>query len=106
VPNTEFGHMELRGRDAETWASDFVRQNRDLSWKKWGKRFNIYLNEMEKLFWPDLFILGGGVSKKFSKFSKFLHTRAEVCPAQMRNNAGIIGAALAIEPKVLSNGKG
>ncbi len=106
VPNSEFGHMELRGRDAETWASDFVRQNQMLSWKKWGGHFNIYLNELEKLFWPDLFILGGGVSKKFNKFSDYLHTRAPILPARMRNDAGIIGAALAMEIKGSKNGKG
>ena len=106
VPNTEFGHMELRGREAETWASDFTRQYQMLTWKKWGRRFNIYLNELEKLFWPDLFILGGGVSKKFDRFSSYLHTRAEIRPATMRNEAGIIGAALAIDIKGMENGKG
>lgn len=95
VPNTEFGHMEIRGKEAEHRASDFTRTQEDLSWKKWAKRVNEFLERIEALFWPDLFIIGGGVSKKHDKFLHLLQTRTEIVPAQMLNQAGIIGAALA-----------
>lgn len=94
LPNTEFGHMEVRGKDAEDRAADRIRKKEDLSWKKWAKRVNEFLNRMEDLFSPDLFIVGGGVSKKHKKFLPRLNTRAPVVPAQMRNEAGIIGAAM------------
>ncbi|MCB0085658.1 MAG: ROK family protein [Caldilineaceae bacterium] len=97
VPNTEFGHVEFKGMDAEHRASAQVRKDEDLSWKKWGKRVNEYLNYMEMLFSPDLFIIGGGVSKRHEKFFPYLTTRAEIVPAQMFNDAGIIGAALAAQ---------
>jgi polyphosphate glucokinase len=95
VPNTEFGHMEIRGKDAEHRASDRVRTEKDLSWEKWAERVNEFLARMELLFSPDLFIIGGGVSKKHAKFLPLLQTRAPVTPAQMLNEAGIIGAAMA-----------
>ena len=95
VPNTEFGHMEVRGKDAEDRASDRIRKEKSLSWEKWAKRLNEYLGRMEMLFWPDLFIIGGGVSKKHEYFLPLLQTRAEIVPAQMLNEAGIIGAAMA-----------
>jgi polyphosphate glucokinase len=95
VPNTEFGHMELRGKDAEDLASDRIRKKEDLSWKKWAARLDEFLGRMESLFSPDLFIIGGGVSKKYDKYLHLLHTRAEIIPARMLNQAGIIGAALA-----------
>ena len=95
VPNTEMGHMEVRGMDAEDRAADRIRKQEDLSWKKWGKRVDEYLTTMEALFSPDLFIIGGGVSKKHHKFFKYLNTRAEIVPAEALNEAGIIGAALA-----------
>jgi polyphosphate glucokinase len=94
LPNTELGHIEIDGKDAELGASDAARQREKLSWKKWGKRFNIYLNKLEKLFWPDLFILGGGTSKKYDKYKQYLDVQAEIVPAQLLNEAGIIGAAL------------
>jgi polyphosphate glucokinase len=94
VPNLEFGHMILDGQDAELFASDATRKREDLSWKKWGKRFNRYLEELERLFSPDLFILGGGVSKTAHKFLPYLNVKAEVVPAKLLNQAGIIGAAL------------
>jgi polyphosphate glucokinase len=97
VPNTELGHIEIRGKDAERRASDAARQRKEMSWEKWGSRFNEYLNTMEKLFWPDLFILGGGVSKVSEKFLPFLQLRTEVVPAQLLNQAGIVGAALYAE---------
>jgi polyphosphate glucokinase len=97
VPNTEFGHMEIRGKDAEDRAADRIRKEKDLNWKKWAAHVNEFLGRMELLFSPDLFIIGGGVSKKHEKFLHLLHTRAEIIPAQMRNEAGIIGAAQAAE---------
>jgi polyphosphate glucokinase len=95
VPNTEFGHMEVRGKDAEHRAADRIRTEKDLSWEKWAARVNEFLERMELLFSPDLFIIGGGVSKKHEKFLPLLQTRAKVVPAQMLNEAGIIGAAMA-----------
>ncbi len=97
VPNTEFGHMEVRGKDAEDRAADRIRKGKNLGWKKWAARVDEFLARMELLFSPDLFIVGGGVSKKHHKFLPLLHTRAEVVPAQMRNEAGIIGAAMAVK---------
>ncbi len=98
VPNTEFGHIEIRGKDAERIASDAVRKEKDLSWETWGARLNLFLLRMEGLLWPDLIILGGGVSKKFGKFRPYLTVRADVVPAATLNEAGIIGAALAAVP--------
>ena len=100
MPNTELGHIKVRGKDAEHRASDKVRQEQDLSWKKWSKRLNEYLQYIEFLFSPDLIILGGGVSKKHEKFLHLLETRADVVPAQLLNEAGIIGAALAAKDLV------
>ncbi len=95
LPNTEFGHLPIRGKDAEHRASDKIRKDEDLSWKHWAKRLNEFLGQMEFFFSPDLFIIGGGVSKKHKKFFPYLKTNAEVVPAQLRNHAGIIGAAMA-----------
>jgi polyphosphate glucokinase len=95
LPNTELGHIEIDGEDAEKGASDAARQREGLSWKRWGKRFNKYLDTLEYLFSPDLIILGGGISKDHDKFMPFLNLRAEVQPAKLLNEAGIIGAALA-----------
>ena len=94
LPNTEFGHMEVNGEDAEYRASDAARQRDDLSWKKYAKRLNEYLMRMDRLFWPDLFIIGGGISKVHEKFIPLLTVRTKVVPAQLLNGAGIIGAAL------------
>jgi len=95
LPNTEFGHLKIRGKEAEKRASERVREEKDLSWKKWSGLLSEYLCEMENLFSPDLFIIGGGISKKADKFIPHLKTRTEVVivPAQMQNEAGIIGAA-------------
>jgi len=95
LPNTEFGHLDMDGRDAEHRASDAVRKREDLSWKKYAKRLNEYLAEMEKLFWPNLFIIGGGISKKSEKYIPLLTIDTPVIPAQFLNEAGIVGAALA-----------
>lgn len=95
LPNTEFGHMEMKGEDAEWRASDAARQREDLSWKKYAKRLNKYLAAMEKLFWPDLFIIGGGISKESEKYIPLLTVATPVVTAQLLNEAGIVGAALA-----------
>ncbi|MCB0061105.1 MAG: ROK family protein [Caldilineaceae bacterium] len=95
VPNTEFGHMKIRGKDAEHRASARIREDEELSWKRWSKRVNEFLQIMDFLFSPDLFIIGGGVSKKFDKYASYLDVKAELVPAQLRNDAGIIGAAMA-----------
>jgi polyphosphate glucokinase len=95
VPNTELGHLVMhRGKETEHFASDRIRADRDLSWKKWAKRVNEVLAELEALFSPDLFIIGGGVSKYYAKFGEYLRTQARIVPAQSLNEAGIIGAAL------------
>ena len=99
LPNTEFGHMEVDGEDAEYRASDAARQREDLSWKKYAKRLNQYLQAMEKLFWPSLFIVGGGISKEADKFLPLLTIETPIVPAQLRNEAGIVGAALATQIK-------
>lgn len=97
LPNTEFGHIEIDCEDAELMASDAARKEHGLSWKNWTARFDNYLLRLEALFWPDLIILGGGVSKKHEKFIPRLTVRAEVLPAETLNEAGIIGAALAAQ---------
>jgi len=95
LPNTEFGHLDINGKEAEHRASDAARQSEDLSWKKYARRLNIFLAEMERLFWPDLFIIGGGISKKSEKYVPLLEIKTPVVPAQFLNEAGIVGAALA-----------
>jgi polyphosphate glucokinase len=95
VPNTEFGHLDIRGKAAEARASEKVREDNDLGWDKWAKRVNEVLAHLEALLCPDLFIIGGGVSKKSEKFLPHLDTRAAIVPAQLLNQAGIVGAALA-----------
>jgi polyphosphate glucokinase len=95
IPNTELGHVELDGKDAERHASDKVRVEKDLSWKQWGKRLNEYLSLIQRSLWPDLIILGGGVSKDSDKFLKFVEIPTPVVPAQLLNDAGIVGAAMA-----------
>ena len=94
VPNTELGHLMIRGKEAEQRASESVREREGLSWKQWAKRLNEYLAHLEALHWPDLIVIGGGVSKKHEKFLPLLRTRAELVPAQLLNEAGIVGAAL------------
>jgi polyphosphate glucokinase len=96
VPNTEFGHIEIRGKDAEKRASDRAREEHDLDWAHWAGRVDEYMSHLEALLWPDLFIVGGGVSRKSDKFLPLLDgLRARVVPATMHNDAGIVGAALA-----------
>ncbi len=97
VPNTELGHIPLHGDSAEKYASNAVRKNEGLSWEEWTSRFNEYLQLVEFLFWPELIILGGGISKKSEDYLHLLKTRAKLVPAKMLNNAGIIGAAVGAE---------
>ena len=94
VPNLELGHIEIKGEDAEVRATDAARKRDKLSWKQWAKRFDLYLTSLEKLLWPDMIILGGGVIKKYEEFSPYLTVKARVVPAQFLNDAGIVGAAL------------
>lgn len=97
LPNTEFGHLPIRGKEAEKRASDHARQAKDLGWKDWSDLVAEFLAELERFFSPDLFIIGGGVSRKADKFLPHLQTKVEVVveAAKMQNAAGIIGAACA-----------
>lgn len=95
VPNTELGHLELDGHDAETKASDAAREREGLGWEEWAKkRLRPYFRHVENLFWPDLFVVGGGVSKKADKWMHFVKARTPMVPAGLKNEAGIVGAAL------------
>jgi polyphosphate glucokinase len=95
LPNTELGHMEVRGREAEKFASAHVRTVEKLDWPEWIERVNDYLATMYALFWPDLFILGGAVSERFDEFAPLLSSEAPLRPAHFAGQAGVIGAALA-----------
>jgi len=95
VPNTELGHLEVECEDAEMMASDFARREQKLSWKKWARRLDKYLLTLERLFSPNLFILGGGAIKKKDLFLPLLTVHTRVIPAELGNDAGIVGAALA-----------
>ena len=95
VPNTELGHLELHGHDAEDRASDRAREEDNLDWPHWAHRVQSYLQHVEALFSPDLFIIGGGVSKKADRFLPLIKLRTRTVPAALQNEAGIIGAAVA-----------
>jgi polyphosphate glucokinase len=95
VPNTEFGHLEVGGHDAEKRAAASVKDEHDLSWEEWTHRVSKYLRTLEDLIWPDLVIVGGGVSKKAEKWLPLLEVRTEVIAAALKNDAGIVGAAAA-----------
>lgn len=97
VPNTEFGHIEVDGAIGESRAAAVVREREDLSWKAWAARVQTYLEKLEDVLWPDLIIIGGGVSKSFDKFGDQLSIRTPLVPATLGNSAGIVGAALATE---------
>ena len=94
VPNCELGHLEIDGRDAETKASAAAREREGMSWERWSRHLDRYYQTVENLLWPDLFVIGGGVSRKSEKFLPLLHLRTPVVAATLRNEAGIIGAAL------------
>jgi Transcriptional regulator/sugar kinase len=96
LPNTELGHLELHGHEAEKRASTKAKEDEDLSWHHWAHRVQKYLRHVEMLFSPELFIIGGGVSRKSEKFLPLIErVRAEMVPAELQNNAGIVGAAMA-----------
>ena len=93
VPNTELGHLEVDGRDAVSRASDAARERDDLDWEQWAERLQRYFRVVEDLLWPDLIVVGGGVSKRHTQFLPFLDLRTPIVPAGLRNAAGIVGAA-------------
>ena len=93
LPNTELGHIEIQGKDAERLASGSARDDEHLSWKEYGKRIQRYLRTIDSLLWPDLFILGGGISKEADKYLPDIKIRTPVVTADLLNNAGIVGAA-------------
>lgn len=94
VPNTELGHLPLHHGDAEDWAAESVRESEELSWKQYAHRLRKYLELVEKLLWPQLIIIGGGISKKADKFLPRIELRTQVVPAELRNEAGIVGAGV------------
>ena len=96
-PNAELGHVPWRGKPFERYAAASVRKRARLDWHQWAVRVNVYLAVMERLFSPDLIIIGGGVSKKSAKFMRYIRAKAKVVPARLHNDAGIVGAALAWE---------
>ncbi|HEX9090207.1 MAG TPA: ROK family protein [Anaerolineales bacterium] len=97
VPNTELGHIEVDCDEAELIASDVVRKEQALSWRKWAKRLDKYLCTLENLFSPDLMIIGGGAAKKQDQFLPLLTLHTRIIPAKLGNDAGIVGAALAAD---------
>jgi polyphosphate glucokinase len=101
VPNTEFGHLEYHGKDAETLISGAARDRRRLGWKRWAREFGAYLDRIELYISPDLIILGGGVSKEAPKWQRYITTRAELVLAEYLNTSGIIGAAYAAAARQL-----
>lgn len=103
VPNTELGHIEIDGKEAEKRASERAKKKRDLGWKEWAKEVNRVLATMEALFSPDRILLGGGISSKYDHYMDYLKSRCEIVPAKLENDAGIVGAAL-IDQHVLAEG--
>jgi len=99
VPNSELGHLPLHHGEAEDWAAESVREHDELSWKKYAHRLQAYLELVQHVLWPELIIIGGGVSKKADKFLPLIELRTPIVPAQLLNDAGIIGAALAAPMK-------
>ncbi len=96
VPNTEFGHIQIKGKDAEVRASAKARTDRGLSWEQWARRLGTYMRHLEALISPSLIIVGGGVSRRSEHFVPLIEgVRAEIVPARLVNNAGIVGAAMA-----------
>ena len=93
IPNSELGHLEIDGHDAEHRAASSVKEKKDLSWQQWAERLQRYYSHIEDLLWPDLIVIGGGVSRKADKFLPLLHLRTPIVAAQLQNSAGIIGAA-------------
>jgi polyphosphate glucokinase len=107
VPNTEFGHVEIRGRDAEERASERAKNLHDLSWSKWAEHVDEYLQHIEALLSPDLIIVGGGVSRQSEKWvPRLTGIRARIVPAAMLNDAGIVGAAMATSSDLVPDTSG
>ncbi|MEL6625838.1 MAG: ROK family protein [Bacteroidota bacterium] len=100
IPNTELGHLRFKGGIAEKYAADSIRKKEGLPWEEWAVRLDEYLNHVYKLFYPDMLILGGGVSKKFERYQHKLDVPCPIQPAELLNQAGIIGAALAAQTHV------
>jgi polyphosphate glucokinase len=100
VPNTEMGHLEWRGREVELRLSGVAREKRHMRWRAWADEFNAFLERLEIYFWPDLIILGGGVSKSIKKYEKWLKSRVPIKPARFLNTSGIIGAAMYASERV------
>ena len=94
LPNTELGHLEMRGRDAEERVAESARDRLNLNWREWASGFDDYLHLLERLFWPDLFILGGGASKRADNYLPYVTVKTPIALATLRNNAGIVGGAL------------
>jgi polyphosphate glucokinase len=99
VPNTELGHLQMHHGDAEHWAAESVREREDLSWSQWAHRVSSYLEHLERLLYPDLFLIGGGVSRKADKFVPLLTCKTPVKAAELHNDAGIVGAAMVAPPE-------
>jgi polyphosphate glucokinase len=99
VPNSEMGHLELDGVVAETRAATSAREREGLSWEEWSGRLTTYFRHLERLFTPDLFVVGGGVSKSWDKFGHLIEIETEIVPATLQNRAGIVGAALVAQRK-------
>lgn len=102
LPNTELGHLELKGKDAERRVSDAARKRKELTWKEWAVDLQEYLEHVSMLFSPDVIIIGGGASKNADKFLPFLQLDAKIIPATLQNQAGIIGAAMFAHEKTVS----
>ena len=99
VPNSEMGHLEIDGAVAETRAATSAREREGLSWQDWSERLTAYFRHLERLFTPDLFVVGGGVSKSWAKFGHLIEIGTEIVPATLQNRAGIVGAALVAQRK-------
>ena len=99
LPNTELGHLELNGGDAEVRVAESARDRLKLGWKEWASGFDDYLHLLERLFWPDLFILGGGASKRADNYLQYLSVKTPIVVATLKNNAGIVGGALIAHEK-------
>jgi polyphosphate glucokinase len=99
LPNTELGHLELKGRDAEERVAESARDRLGLGWKDWAGGFDDYLHLLERLFWPDLFILGGGASKRADNYMQYVTVKTPVVIATLKNNAGIVGGSLIANEK-------
>jgi polyphosphate glucokinase len=100
VPNTEVGHLEWRGRDVELRLSGVAREKRHMRWRAWANEFSAFLARLEVYFWPDLIILGGGVSKEMRKYEKWLKSRVPIKQARYLNTSGIVGAAMYANDRV------